>query len=133
MRPTLLVLLLLTGASHSASTPAVGPDDRAYFEKAIRPLLVERCQSCHSKKAKKQRGGLLLDSRAALLKGGDSGPAVVPGEPARSLLIQAVRYEHATLHMPPKGKLPAREVALLEEWIRKGAVFPGGEDSPPPQ
>src|SRR5262249_31257365 len=66
----------------------------------------------------------LLDSRVAILKGGDSGPAVVPGQPAQSLLIRAVRYQHAQLHMPPSGKLPPGQVAILEEWVRRGVPFP---------
>src|SRR5262245_42199440 len=122
MRCAVLALLLVPGAAASDTTSA---DDRLFFEKSIRPLLVARCQPCHSAAGKKQRGGLLLDSRSALLEGGDSGPAIVPGQPARSLLIQAVRHEHATLQMPPAGKLLAREIALLEEWVRRGAVFPG--------
>src|SRR5262249_53709724 len=101
------------------------PEEAAFFEKSIRPLLHRRCLPCHSAEAKKRRGGLLLDSRDALLAGGDSGPAVAPGDPAKSLLVQAVRHEHATVHMPPAGKLPPREVALLEEWVRRGAPFPG--------
>ncbi len=81
-------------------------------------------------RTKKKRGGLLLDSRAALLAGGDSGPAVVPGEPAKSLLVQAVHHEHATLAMPPSGKLPAVDVAVLEEWVRRGAIYPGPTAAP---
>ncbi|MFO0926310.1 MAG: PSD1 and planctomycete cytochrome C domain-containing protein [Gemmataceae bacterium] len=134
MRPTwpALCLLVLTTTA-PASTPTPGPEDRAFFERSIRPLLVERCQACHSLAHKKQRGGLRLDSATALRKGGDSGPAVVPGQPANSLLIQSVRYDHATLQMPPKGKLADREIALLEEWVRRGAPFPGADDGPPAQ
>jgi hypothetical protein len=124
MRLSLLALLLPLAAP--ASTPR--PEDRAFFEKSIRPLLHKRCLACHSKEAKKQRGGLLLDSGAAVLKGGDSGPAVVPGEPAKSLLIQVVRHEHATLAMPPEGKLSARDIALFEEWVKRGAPYPGPAD-----
>jgi hypothetical protein len=131
MRRTVLVIALLIAApSVRAAAPpgahATGsPDDLAFFERKVRPLLVNRCQNCHSTKAKKKRGGLLLDSRTALLAGGDSGPAVVPGQPGKSLLVQAVTYDHPTLHMPPAGKLPAQEVALLAEWVRRGAAFPG--------
>jgi hypothetical protein len=122
MRPTFLLLLLLA-APLRADPPR--PEDAAFFEKSIRPLLHRRCLSCHSTEAKKRRGGLLLDSHDVVLAGGDSGPAVAPGDAAKSLLIQAVRHEHATVHMPPAGKLPPREVALLEEWVRRGAPFPG--------
>jgi hypothetical protein len=107
--------------------PPVGrasPADDEFFEKRVRPLLVEHCYRCHSSQAKKPKGGLLLDSRAHLLKGGDSGPAVVAGEPDRSLLIQAVRYRGDSLQMPPTGKLPGAEIATLEEWARRGAPIP---------
>jgi hypothetical protein len=128
MRRLLPTLLLLASAlpAAAANPPAsASADDLAFFEKKVRPVLVRRCQECHSTRAKKKRGGLLLDSRAAVLAGGDSGPVVVAGEPGKSLLVQAVRYEHASLAMPPKGKLPAGEVAVLEEWVRRGAPFPG--------
>jgi hypothetical protein len=113
----------LRGAE-APGAPSITPDDRDFFEKRVRPLLVERCHKCHASKPHKQRGGLLLDSRVAILKGGDSGPAVVPGQPAQSLLIQAVRYQHAQLHMPPGGKLPPGQVAILEEWVRRSVPFP---------
>src|SRR5262245_39442915 len=98
--------------------PCAGPasaDDVAFFEKKVRPLLFAKCQQCHSERTKKKRGGLLLDSRAAILAGGDTGPAAVAGDPGKSLLIQAARYEHATLAMPPAGKLPPADIAVLEE------------------
>jgi hypothetical protein len=105
-------------------------EDLAFFEKKVRPLLASRCQECHSARTKKKRGGLFLDSRDHILAGGDSGPAVVPGQPAKSLLILAVRHEHETLAMPPKGKLPATEIAVLEEWVRRGAIYPGPTIAP---
>jgi len=99
-----------------------------FFERQVRPLLVERCYSCHSTAAKKHKGGLLLDTRAAILKGGDSGPAAVPGEPDRSRLIEAVRYGRADLQMPPKGRLSDKEVAILQEWVRRGVPFPNSSE-----
>lgn len=98
--------------------------DVQFFESKVRPLLVEHCQKCHSTKAKKHKGGLLLDSQAALLKGGDSGPAVVPGQPDKSLVIKAVRQTDSTLQMPPSSKLSDRDIGILEEWVRRGAPFP---------
>jgi hypothetical protein len=117
------------GASAAGAEPTAA--DVAFFEAKVRPLLAGRCYQCHSVQAKKQRGGLALDSRAGLLKGGDSGPAVVPGQPANSLLLRAVRQQDSALQMPPTGKLPAPEIAVLEEWIRRGAPFPGPETSRP--
>ena len=99
-------------------------DDSVYTSK-IAPLLRERCYSCHSHAARKSRGGLSVDSREALLAGGDSGPAIVPGKPAESLLIDAVK--RTGLEMPPEGKgepLNQAEIALLEAWIRDGAPAP---------
>ena len=94
------------------------------FEKKIRPLLVENCYKCHSTQSEKLKGGLLLDSRDGLLKGGETGPAVVPGDPSKSLLIKAVRYSDADLQMPPDHKLTDAQVADLEAWVTAGAPDP---------
>ncbi|MCI0461893.1 MAG: PSD1 and planctomycete cytochrome C domain-containing protein [Gemmataceae bacterium] len=95
-----------------------------FFEKKVRPVLAEHCYKCHSTQAKSPKGGLLLDSRAGLNKGGDSGPAVVAGKPAQSLLIKAVRHVDLDLRMPPDGKLPAPVLADLEKWVLMGAPMP---------
>ena len=103
------------------------PDQIAFFETKIRPVLVEHCQSCHSAEAetnKKLKGGLRLDSRLALLKGGDSGPAVEAGKPATSLLMKAIRQVEGVAKMPPKGKLPDAAIADFERWIALGAAAP---------
>src|SRR5262245_38862815 len=93
-----------------------------YFEKNIRPVLVEHCYECHSAQSEKLKGKLLLDSREAALKGGESGPAIVPGDPDASLIVQALRYEN--FEMPPKGKLPAETIAKFENWVKQGAADP---------
>ncbi|MGE0128344.1 MAG: PSD1 and planctomycete cytochrome C domain-containing protein [Blastocatellales bacterium] len=96
-----------------------------FFEKKIRPALAESCYACHSGKSKKLRGGLLLDSIEAMLKGGASGqPAVVPGDPEKSLLIKAIRYTDARLQMPMGGKLPDRTIKDFEDWVKMGAPAP---------
>src|SRR5262245_43015535 len=96
-----------------------------FFETKVRPALAEHCYACHSQKAKKIKGGLLLDSRETLLKGGDSGqPAIVPGEPAKSLLIEAISYKNVDLTMPPRGKLPDNVIADLTAWVKSGAAWP---------
>ncbi|HIN53635.1 MAG TPA: DUF1549 domain-containing protein [Planctomycetes bacterium] len=92
------------------------------FEKNIRPLLIKHCFECHSADADKLKGGLLLDSREALLLGGDSGPAIVPGKPQESLVISAVKYQ--SYEMPPNGKLSTKEINLLNDWISAGAAWP---------
>ena len=97
--------------------------DGDFFEKKIRPVLSERCYSCHSAAAGKRKGGLLLDSRDAILKGGDSGPAATPGDVAKSPLLRAIRYSEE-FKMPPKGKLPEPAIADLAEWVRRGLPWP---------
>ncbi len=103
------------------------PADKAgaeFFESRIRPLLIKHCYSCHSSEAKKLRGQLLLDTHAGVLKGGESGPVLVPGAPEKSLLIKAVRYEDQELRMPPAAKLSAMEISDLTAWIKMGAPDP---------
>ena len=99
-------------------------DQLAFFEKKIRPVLVEQCYECHSAEAKKVKGGLLLDTRDGIRKGGEQGPAVVPGDLEASLLIQAVRYKDENLQMPPKDKLPDEVVADFEQWVAIGRARP---------
>ena len=93
-----------------------------FFEAKIRPLLVRRCLRCHGPKTAQR--GLRVDSRPALLRGGESGPAIKPGHPETSLLIQAVRYHADGLQMPPSGRLPFIEIRLLERWVQLGAPWP---------
>jgi hypothetical protein len=110
----------------SASSVRAQPPDIEFFESKVRPILVQHCHECHSVQSKRKRNGKLhLDSQAAILKGGESGPAVVPGEPKKSRLVTAIHYGNIDMQMPPRGKLPERDIAILEEWIRRGAVYPG--------
>jgi hypothetical protein len=105
------------------STSSAAEADMAFFESKIRPLLIEHCYECHATDTK-QKGGLLLDSRAGWEKGGDNGPAVVPGDAASSLLIKAVTWADKDLQMPPKQKLAESEIAALTEWVKRGAPDP---------
>jgi hypothetical protein len=105
-----------------AVAAAVETDGIGFFEQKIRPVLVQECYGCHSAGAKKVRGGLRLDTRVAVLAGGDSGPAVVPGKPEESVILEALRHEG--LAMPPKSKLPDAVVADFERWILMGAPDP---------
>jgi hypothetical protein len=102
------------------------PAQLDFFESKIRPLLIARCHECHAGEA--SEGNLRLDSRAALLVGGDTGPAIELEQPATSLLLDAVRYGDL-YQMPPSGQLPAEEIELLEAWVAQGAPWPA-EDSP---
>src|SRR5438552_4423666 len=112
-----LVALALTAAPAIPAEPPAAE----FFEKEVRPLLIERCQTCHGDQ--KQKGGLKLTSRAAILQGGESGPAAVPRKPDDSLLVKAVR-QAGELKMPLKGKLSDREVAALTRWVADGLPWP---------
>ncbi len=112
-------LLGLVGPGRAGFTP----EGVEFFEKKIRPLLVENCYRCHSA-GQKQKGNLRLDSRAALLQGGDTGPAIVPGRPERSLLLKAVSYTDDDLRMPPRSKLAGPQIADLTAWVKMGAPWP---------
>src|SRR5579872_3279749 len=92
-----------------------------FFEKEVRPLLVEKCQGCHGEV--RPKGRLKLTSLADILQGGDNGPAIVPGKPDESLLVKAVRY-HDEPRMPPKGKLADKQIEILERWVKQGAIWP---------
>ncbi len=126
MRLAFLPILLTTHVFGMASL-AASDEGTAFFEKAIRPLLAEHCYECHSVREQKQKGGLLLDSRADLLKGGDSGAAIVPGKPEESLLLRAVSYHDFDLKMPPDDKLAEDEIEALRHWITLGAPDPRDE------
>jgi hypothetical protein len=100
-------------------------EDERFFEQEVRPLLVERCFECHGPDKDKVKGGLRMTGREALIKGGLSGSALTPGDPEASRLIHAVRYTDSQLKMPPRVRLSPKEVATLEEWILRGAPWPG--------
>lgn len=101
--------------------------DIEFFENKVRPLLVDHCLSCHGDEEKKVRGGLRLTSRALMLLGGDSGPAIVPGDPDESLIIQCVNYEE--FEMPPSGRLEQADIDTLVKWVEMGAPDPRASDS----
>jgi hypothetical protein len=118
-------LALCLGAFMQAATAADDPAGLEFFENKIRPILVDNCYSCHSQQSPKIKGGLRLDTREGLLKGGDTGPAIKPGDAEQSLLIKAVRYTDNDLRMPPKNKmLAAAQIASLEAWVKMGAPDP---------
>ena len=118
----LLAALAFTGPTRAADPTRAQLD---FFEGRIRPVLADKCYKCHSAQSEKVKGGLLLDSREDLLKGGKTGPAIVPGDPEKSLLIEAIRYTNEDLQMPPKGeKLSAAQIADLTAWVKMGAPDP---------
>ncbi len=123
-RTTLTLCSLLAALPATVIADTAGAD---FFETKIRPLLVDNCYECHSA-GKKTKGGLRLDLKSGWEKGGENGPAIVPGKPDESLLIKAVRYGNKDLQMPPKDKkLAPEQIALLEEWIQMGAPDPRTE------
>ena len=122
LRNTCLMILLV--ASQSLLDVAFGGEVEEFFERRVRPLLVDRCYECHSSETAAENGELALDSSTGLKKGGTRGPLVVPGKPDASLLIQAVRYQHDDVQMPPSGKLPAAEINILTQWVRLGGTVP---------
>lgn len=136
--PTLSLLALgclpgaLSAQEPRPSKPALSAAEVDFFERRIRPILAGRCYKCHSQARDKHKGELVLDSRQGWQTGGASGPALVPGKPDESRLIQAVRYG-SDLQMPPKNRLPKAEVDLLVEWVRRGAPDPREADAPLPK
>src|SRR3954447_14915870 len=107
----------------SAQTPA----GTEFFEKEIRPVFADKCYGCHSSKLKSPMGGLVLDTKSGLKKGGNGGPVLVPGDPVASRLLQALTYKQTELRMPPTGKLPDEKIAAFEKWIAAGAPDPREE------
>ncbi|NNE91594.1 MAG: DUF1549 domain-containing protein, partial [Verrucomicrobiales bacterium] len=123
MNSRVIVPMLLAAGFPAFSQEA----DRAgieFFEKQIRPALVKHCYECHSVEEGKSKGGLRVDSKRALLQGGDTGPAIVPGNPHESLLLTSIHYSDPEFEMPPDGKLPAAVISDIEEWIEMGAPDP---------
>src|ERR1700676_1477926 len=115
---TLPLAFLVSAFSAPAASIA---DQRDFFEMRVRPVLAKNSFTCHTAA---RMGGLEMSGREALLKGGKSGPAIVPGDAEKSLLVQAVAQTHERLKMPPQGKLAESEIADLRAWIKDGAVWP---------
>ena len=107
------------------ATPTTASSGAEFFETKIRPILAEKCYSCHSDKAGKGMGGLKLDTVAGIRKGGDTGPFLAAGKPGAGLLLKALHYDG--LRMPPQGQLPAAQVALFDQWASMGAPLPAAD------
>lgn len=115
------ILLLTASAAHAQEK--ISPEHAKFFEAKVRPVLVEHCYRCHGDE--KQKGHLRVDSRAALLAGGDSGPAVVPNDVGQSLLLKAISHADAELKMPPSKKLAREQIDDFTQWVKLGAPWPG--------
>ncbi|MEZ6068431.1 MAG: c-type cytochrome domain-containing protein [Planctomycetaceae bacterium] len=138
LKPHQLLLAAIVGLSgcsavvsaepEPAAQVELSPEELRFFENRIRPALVQHCYECHSSQSQSLEGGLSVETRAGLREGGDSGPAVVPGDVAASPLIKAVKHE--TFEMPPDGKLAPEVIADLTRWVEMGAPDPR-EGAPP--
>ena len=122
-----LAVLVLAAGERSSAEETPDAEQVRFFESAVRPVLADNCFRCHGER--KQKGKLRLDSLASMLRGGESGPAIVPGEPDESLLVEAIN--HQSFEMPPKGKLEAKQIVALTRWIELGAPWPGADRSTP--
>ena len=117
-----VALVPAAAMAQQSASPNPNAEQLDFFEKKIRPVLVEHCYECHATDAKSIQGGLSLDTAQGLLRGGDSGPALVPHQGDSSLIIQAIRYE--SNQMPPRGKLPESVIADFVAWVNAGAIDP---------
>jgi hypothetical protein len=128
-RPRLVVAFtfaLLSGGATAVSAQTAARDKAAlveFFEKRVRPILANNCYNCHSATTN-SKGGLRVDDRNGLIQGGGRGPAIIPGDPDKSLLLQAVRHTHKKLQMPPEGELSSEQITDLTQWIQDGAAWP---------
>ena len=131
IRSFTLLALFAAPAGLSGESCCAQSDDAGrveHFEKHVRPLLAEKCFNCHG--VKKQESGLRLDSRKAMLKGGENGPVLVPGDAVASRIVQVLKYSDDDVQMPPKGKLDDTAISLLTAWVKSGAVFPESDSHP---
>jgi Protein of unknown function (DUF1553)/Protein of unknown function (DUF1549)/Planctomycete cytochrome C len=116
-----------SGMMGGDAAAAISPEHRKFFEDKVQPILVESCYKCHSQAEGKSKGGLTMDTREALRRGGDTGPTVTPGNPGESLMIKAINYKDPDMQMPPKstgGKLSDEKIAILTQWVKMGAPDP---------
>jgi cytochrome c553 len=128
MRVPIVLAGFVSAVSAATAADTISTDELEFFEKKVRPILAESCYKCHSVEEGKSRGGLTLDTREGVMKGGEGGAALVPGDAEKSLLIQAVRYEDKDTQMPPNKdggkKLSDAQIAVLTEWVKMGAPDP---------
>ena len=135
MKPLLLLSLFPAFAMSAESAPdghaSIPADQLNFFEKNIRPVLVEHCHKCHSAESDKVKGGFTLDTKQGLELGGESGhPGVTPGQPGQSTLYEAVTWANPDMQMPPKNKLPEDVIANIKKWIEMGAPDPRVQEVP---
>ncbi len=122
-KPSFLSFVLIFSLGMASSANSSGLQSQSeFFETRVRPILINKCSTCHG--PAQQQGGLRVDSLAALIKGGKSGPAIIPKNAAGSLIVQAISYSHPTLQMPPAAKLEKPQIDAITDWINNGATWP---------
>jgi hypothetical protein len=131
-RIAILLATFITSAASTARGDDHAADARAFFEAKVRPVLVDRCYSCHSDRLARPKGDLRLDTKAGVLKGGANGPVIVPGRPDDSPLIERIAAEDDESRMPPKQPLAPEVIADLRRWVAMGALDPRDGKGPPP-
>jgi cytochrome c len=128
-----IVVVLVALGLRTGTVRAAGPDEAAtpdFYTTKVQPILQANCYRCHG--GMNHRGGLSLATRAGIMKGGHDGAVLVPGDPAKSLLVRLIRHEgpqNDPMPMPPKAKLSDADIATVERWVRAGAIMPA--DAPP--
>jgi mono/diheme cytochrome c family protein len=108
----------ICGAMLLATTATLAAEEDRAFAESIRPLFERKCFECHSSKAEELKGNLRLETVEQVLKGGATGPAIVPGDTENSFLLRAIRYQEDDFQMPPSGRMTDEEIALVEKWVR---------------
>jgi len=121
---TLVAILMATQPAFAAEPAKEG---LTFYEQKVQPILAAHCYKCHSHATGKDKGGLVVDSLASMLAGGDTGPSIVPGDPAKSLLIKASLHTDEDLKMPPDKKMPQADLEVLTTWVKMGAPAPAGK------
>jgi hypothetical protein len=122
--PILGLLLAFVAAAACAAPAEPAAEQLEFFEKAVRPLLADNCYKCHSVRSEKLKGGLLLDSHAGVMLGGEDGPVISLANPSKSRLLEAIQYRNPDLQMPPKSKLSDHQIAILTDWVKMGVPWP---------
>jgi mono/diheme cytochrome c family protein len=111
-------LLPVAGLWGLGVLPVCADEGAMLFEKSVRPLFERKCFECHSSKADELKGNLKLETAELVLKGGATGPAIIPGDVENSFLLRAIRYQEDDFQMPPSGRLPDEDIALVEKWVK---------------
>jgi mono/diheme cytochrome c family protein len=117
-RRVTLILFGFAATVLGVTPPAISDDAAELFKKSVRPLLERKCFECHSAKADELKGNLKLETLDDILKGGETGPAIIPGDTENSFLLRAIRYQEDDYQMPPAGRMDDKDIAMVEKWVK---------------